>query len=50
MKIREQSLDCARSSFEEVEQAKDTTMEETFQHLYLEMPDTLAAQMQRRKT
>jgi pyruvate dehydrogenase E1 component alpha subunit len=50
VKIREQSLDCARSSFEEVEQAKDTTLEETFEQLYLEMPDTLAAQMQRRKT
>jgi len=50
VKIRESSLDCARASFEEVEQAKDTTREETFQHLYLEMPDTLAAQMQRRKT
>jgi len=50
VRIREQSLDCARSSFEEVEQAKDTTLEETFEHLYLEMPEMLAAQLQRRKT
>lgn len=50
VKIREQSLDCARSSFEEVERAADTTMEETFQYLYHEMPEVLAAQMKRRKT
>jgi TPP-dependent pyruvate/acetoin dehydrogenase alpha subunit len=49
VKIREQSLDCARASFEDVERAQDTTMEETFQHLYEEMPALLAAQMQRRK-
>jgi pyruvate dehydrogenase E1 component alpha subunit len=50
VKIREQSLDCARASFEEVEQAADTTMEETFHYLYRDMPEVLAAQMLRRKT
>jgi pyruvate dehydrogenase E1 component alpha subunit len=50
VKTREQSLACAQASFEEVEQARDTTREEAFQHLYQEMPDMIAAQMQRRKT
>ena len=49
-KLREHSLDCARSGFEEAEQAADTTLEDTFRHLYLEMPPVLAAQMEGRKT
>jgi pyruvate dehydrogenase E1 component alpha subunit len=48
-RLREHSLDCARAGFEEAEQAADTTLEDTFQHLYLEMPPVLAAQLERRK-
>ena len=47
--IREQALASARASFEEVEQAPDTTLEDTFAYLYSEMPDLLAAQLERRK-
>jgi pyruvate dehydrogenase E1 component alpha subunit len=49
-KLREQSLDCARSAFEEAEQVADTTLEDTFHHLYLEMPPVLAAQLEWRKS
>jgi len=47
--IREQALASARASFEEVEQAPDTTLEDTFAYLYSELPDLLAAQLERRK-
>ena len=47
--IREQALASARASFEEVEQAPDTTLEDTFAYLYSELPDLLAEQLRRRK-
>jgi pyruvate dehydrogenase E1 component alpha subunit len=50
VKIREQSLDCARAGFEEAEQAADTTLEDTFTYLYKDMPEMLAAQLERRKS
>jgi pyruvate dehydrogenase E1 component alpha subunit len=49
-RLREQSLDCARAAFEETEQAADTTLEDTFAHLFLEMPPVLAEQLERRKS
>jgi pyruvate dehydrogenase E1 component alpha subunit len=48
-KLRESSLACAQSAFEEVEQAEDTTLEDTFSHLFAEMPPIMEAQLERRK-
>jgi len=47
--LREQSLDCAKSAFEEAEQVPDPSMEDTFRYHFLEMPDLLARQLERRK-
>ena len=49
VQIQEQALASAHASFEEVEQAPDTSLEDTFAYLYSEMPDLLAAQLERRK-
>ena len=49
-KAREQSLATAQAAFEETEQAPDTTLEDTFIHLYEGMPQHLAGQLSRRKT
>lgn len=48
-KIQEQSLACARASFDEVEQAPDSLLEDAFQYLYRDMPDIMADQLERRK-
>ncbi len=48
-RIREQSLACAQSSFEEAEQAPDTTLEDTFNYLYRDTPPIMATQMERRR-
>jgi len=47
--IRGQSLERARADFEEAERAADTTLEDAFAYQYLEMPEMLAAQLERRK-
>jgi pyruvate dehydrogenase E1 component alpha subunit len=48
--IRESSLAQARAGFEEVEQAADTTLEDTFGYLYRDLPDLHAEQLARRKS
>ena len=48
-KLREQSLDCAKSAFEEAEQLPDPPLEETFRYHFIEMPDLLQRQLERRK-
>ena len=47
--IREQSLSCAQTAFEEAEEAPDTVVEDTFHYLYLKTPDLMEAQLERRK-
>lgn len=47
--IREQSLQCAQTAFDEAEQAPDTIAEDTFHYLYLRTPPVMEAQLQRRK-
>jgi pyruvate dehydrogenase E1 component alpha subunit len=47
---REQSLSCAQAAFEEAEQAPDEVVEDTFRYLFLEMPEIMEAQLERRKT
>jgi len=49
-KLRAQSLECAHAAFEEAEQGADTTLEDTFAHLYVEMPPLLAAQLEGRRS
>lgn len=46
--LRETALAEARSAFEAAEREGETTVEETFDYLYADMPDLLALQMQRR--
>ena len=49
-KIREQSLACAQTAFEEAEQVPDPTLEDTFRWHFLEMPDLLTQQLRRRQS
>jgi pyruvate dehydrogenase E1 component alpha subunit len=49
VKLREQSLGCAQSAFDEAEQVPDPELEDMFRWHFMEMPDLLAEQMQRRK-
>jgi pyruvate dehydrogenase E1 component alpha subunit len=46
----EKSLACAQSSFEEVEQEPDASLEDSFQYLFAEMPPILAEQLEGRKS
>jgi pyruvate dehydrogenase E1 component alpha subunit len=48
--LKEKSFECARAGFEEAEQAPDTRLEETFEHLYNTLPPIMASQLERRKT
>jgi pyruvate dehydrogenase E1 component alpha subunit len=47
--IREQSLACAQTAFDEAEKAPDTVVEDTFHYHYLETPALMEAQLERRK-
>jgi pyruvate dehydrogenase E1 component alpha subunit len=49
VRLREQSLACAQTAYEEVEQAPDAVVEDGFRYLYLEMPEIMEAQLERRK-
>ena len=49
VRIREQSLACAQTAYEEVEQEPDEALEDTFRYLYSEMPAMMDRQMERRK-
>jgi pyruvate dehydrogenase E1 component alpha subunit len=49
VKQREQSLACAQTAFEETEKAPDTSLEDTFQYLFSEMPPLLREQLERRQ-
>jgi pyruvate dehydrogenase E1 component alpha subunit len=49
-RIREQSLACAQTAFDEAEQAPDETVEDTFHYMYLETPPMMEAQLERRKS
>ena len=48
-RLREQSLACAQSAFEEAEQVADPDLEDTFRWHFVEMPELLAQQLERRK-
>jgi len=48
-RLREQSLACAQAAFEEVEQTQDPDLEETFRWHFVEMPEMMARQLERRK-
>jgi len=48
-RIREQSLGCAQSSFEEAVQVPDPTLDDMFRWHFVEMPDLLGRQLERRK-
>jgi TPP-dependent pyruvate/acetoin dehydrogenase alpha subunit len=50
VRLREQSLACAQTAFEEVEREPDEVVEDTFRYHYLEMPDIMEAQLERRKS
>ncbi|HET6450638.1 MAG TPA: thiamine pyrophosphate-dependent dehydrogenase E1 component subunit alpha [Spirochaetia bacterium] len=50
VRLREQSLACAQAAFEEAEQVPDPAMEDMFRWHFLEMPDLMARQLERRKT
>ncbi len=47
--IREESLASARREFEEAEKTADPALEEVFRYLYERMPESLSAQMERRR-
>lgn len=49
VKLREQSLVCAQAAFEETEQVPDPDLDDMFRWHFVQMPDMLAQQMQRRK-
>ena len=49
VRLREQSLACAQAAYEEVEREPDVVVEDTFRYLYLEMPEIMEAQLERRK-
>jgi pyruvate dehydrogenase E1 component alpha subunit len=49
VEIREKSLACAQSAFDEAEQEPDAVVEDGFRYLYLEMPEIMEPQLQRRK-
>jgi pyruvate dehydrogenase E1 component alpha subunit len=46
---REQSLASAQAAYDEVEREPDVVVEDTFRYLYLEMPEIMQAQLERRK-
>jgi pyruvate dehydrogenase E1 component alpha subunit len=46
---REQSLASAQAAYDEVEREPDVVVEDTFRYLYLEMPEIMEAQLERRK-
>jgi pyruvate dehydrogenase E1 component alpha subunit len=46
---REKATACAQASFEEVEKGTDTSLEDTFLHLYQDLPPVLEAQLARRR-
>jgi pyruvate dehydrogenase E1 component alpha subunit len=48
-RLREQSLACAQTAFEEVEQAPDEVLEDTFRYHYSDMPAIMERQLERRK-
>jgi pyruvate dehydrogenase E1 component alpha subunit len=49
-RLREQSLACAQSAFEEAQAVPDPTLDELFRYHFLQMPDLLAQQLDRRTT
>jgi TPP-dependent pyruvate/acetoin dehydrogenase alpha subunit len=50
IRLREQSLACAQTAFEEVEREPDEVVEDTFRYHYLELPEIMERQLERRKS